>query len=232
MGVAEKQVVLSLFPGADLFGKAFESRGFCVVRGPELLLGQDIRDFHAPAGRFDGVIGGPPCQFASTASGGSSTAEDLIGEFRRVAQEAQPQWIVMENLVTACRSPHIDPSWIRHKLRDWDCGGMQHRKRVFFFWPQELGLGVILPAARPGKPEYSLLASDWRTGDTWPRHNKRNINITLDDACEIQGFPGLLKCKYPMTKNFGIHLLGNGVPRAMGEWVADQVVRWLKSKGK
>ena len=45
---ASRQVVLSLFPGADLLGRAFEQLGFCVVRGPELLLGQDIRDFHVP----------------------------------------------------------------------------------------------------------------------------------------------------------------------------------------
>ena len=41
---------------------AFEEEGFCVVRGPDLLWGGDIRRFHPPAGRFDGVIGGPPCQ--------------------------------------------------------------------------------------------------------------------------------------------------------------------------
>ncbi len=34
-----RYLVLSLFPGADLFGEAFEREGFCVVRGPELILG-------------------------------------------------------------------------------------------------------------------------------------------------------------------------------------------------
>ncbi len=29
------QLVLSLFPGLDLFGKGFEAEGFCVVRGPD-----------------------------------------------------------------------------------------------------------------------------------------------------------------------------------------------------
>lgn len=231
MGVAEKQVVLSLFPGADLFGKAFESRGFCVVRGPELLLGQDIRDFHAPAGRFDGIIGGPPCQFASLASGGKSTAEDLIGEFKRVVEEAQPQWMVMENVVPAAKSLYIDPSWIRHKVRDWDCGGATHRSRMFWFSPPELGLNIVLPSGRAGKPEYSLMASDFQTSrPMFGRHPHRGIG--LDKACELQGWPGLLKPKDPMTKRFGVFLLGNGVPRAMGEWVADQVVRWLESKGK
>ncbi len=53
-------LVLSLFPGIGLLDKAFESVGFAVVRGPDLLWGGDIRRFHVPAGRFDGIIGGPP----------------------------------------------------------------------------------------------------------------------------------------------------------------------------
>lgn len=57
-------LVLSLFPGIGLLDMAFCEEGFCVVRGPDLLWGGDIRKFHPPAGRFDGVIGGPPCQFA------------------------------------------------------------------------------------------------------------------------------------------------------------------------
>src|SRR6266852_4876882 len=57
--------VLSLFPGIGLLDMAFEEEGFCVVRGPDLLWGGDIRRFHPPAGKFDGVIGGPPCQMFS-----------------------------------------------------------------------------------------------------------------------------------------------------------------------
>lgn len=31
--------LLSIFPGADLLGKAFTKAGFCVVTGPDKLLG-------------------------------------------------------------------------------------------------------------------------------------------------------------------------------------------------
>ncbi len=55
-------LILSLFPGIDLLGRAFEETGFCVVRGPDLITGGDIRSFHPPAKQFAGVIGGPPCQ--------------------------------------------------------------------------------------------------------------------------------------------------------------------------
>jgi DNA (cytosine-5)-methyltransferase 1 len=86
-------LVLSIFPGA------FEAEGFCVVRGPDVLLGGDIRKFHAPRGRFDGVIGGPPCQSFSVAIASRASDEDetgraaakfqnLIPEFERVVKEA------------------------------------------------------------------------------------------------------------------------------------------------
>lgn len=54
------QLILLLFPGIDLLGQGFEAEGFSVVRGPDLIFGQDVRGFHVPAGKFEGVIGGPP----------------------------------------------------------------------------------------------------------------------------------------------------------------------------
>ena len=46
-------LVLSLFPGIGLLDMAFEEEGFCVVRGPDLLWGGDVRSFRPPAGKFD-----------------------------------------------------------------------------------------------------------------------------------------------------------------------------------
>ena len=45
-----KPLVLSLFPGIGLLDLAFEERGFCIERGPDLLWGGDIRRFHPPCG--------------------------------------------------------------------------------------------------------------------------------------------------------------------------------------
>ena len=99
-------LVLSLFPGIGLLDMAFEEEGFCVVRGPDLLWGGDIRRFHPPAGKFDGVIGGPPCQAFSrlrhlVKANGYKTAENLIPEFERVVAEALPSWFLMENVSEA-----------------------------------------------------------------------------------------------------------------------------------
>jgi len=80
------QLVLSLFPGIGLLDRAFEEEGFCVVRGPDLLWGGDIKRWHAPRGRFDGIIGGPPCQCFSrlvhiVRHNGYKVGENLIPQF-------------------------------------------------------------------------------------------------------------------------------------------------------
>lgn len=101
------QLVLSLFPGIGLLDMAFEQEGFCVVRGPDVLWGGDIRRLHPPAGKFDGVIGGPPCQAFSPLAhmvrhnGHEPKFGNLIPEFERVVSEASPRWFVMENVPQA-----------------------------------------------------------------------------------------------------------------------------------
>ncbi len=95
-------LVLSLFPGIGLLDRAFELEGFTVVRGPDVLWGGDIREFHPPAGKFDGVIGGPPCQVFSAMKRLNPLAGEkhgnLIPEFERVVREAAPRWFLMENV--------------------------------------------------------------------------------------------------------------------------------------
>lgn len=100
-------LVLSLFPGIGLLDMAFELEGFTVVRGPDVLWGGDVRNFHPPAGKFDGVIGGPPCQSFSRLAhmvrhnGYEPKFGNLIPEFERVVAAANPTWFVMENVPDA-----------------------------------------------------------------------------------------------------------------------------------
>jgi DNA (cytosine-5)-methyltransferase 1 len=91
-------LTLSLFPGIGLLDQAFEEHGFCVVRGPDPLWGGDIHRFHPPAGKFDGIIGGPPCQAFSRLRRVFDLPEaaNLIPEFERCVLEAQPRWFLME----------------------------------------------------------------------------------------------------------------------------------------
>lgn len=101
------QLVLSLFPGIGLLDKAFEEAGFCVVRGPDVLWGGDIRQFHPPAGKFEGVIGGPPCQCFSSLShmvrqnGYEPKFGNLIPCFERCVTETEAKWFLMEEVPNA-----------------------------------------------------------------------------------------------------------------------------------
>lgn len=115
------KLVLSLFPGIGLLDMAFEQEGFCVVRGPDVLWGGDIRTFHPPVGVFDGVIGGPPCQAFSRLAimvrynGHQTTFGNLIPEFERCVLEAAPEWFIMENVPTA-PEPNVDGYCTRHEV--------------------------------------------------------------------------------------------------------------------
>ncbi len=135
-------LVLSLFPGIGLLDRGFEDEGFCVVRGPDLLWGGDVKRFHPPAGRFDGVIGGPPCKRFSrlrylVEANGYDLAEDLIPEFVRCVAEAGPAWFLMENVpqapVPSVAGYHVHQLLLNNR---W-CGGDQNRLRRFSFGTQD-----------------------------------------------------------------------------------------------
>lgn len=237
MSNINQQLVLSLFPGADLLGRAFESAGFTVVRGPDVLWGGDIREFHVPRGKFDGIIGGPPCQFASTAALTGTNAENLIPEYLRIVEEARPTWAVMEN-VRAILDENAAPNWPYTILRDFDCGGLTNRQRAFWFY----GIAPALePLPRRGEigidVERTVLATSWKSKST-PNFPKLEY-VQGAEAAKLQGFPGLAEKIMNAQPSFGgksglsassrniiaVHMLGNGVPRAMGEYVANHVKR-------
>jgi len=106
-------LILSLFPGGGLLDYAFEAEGSCVVRGPDVIWGGDIRRFHPPPGRFDGIIGGDPCQSHSSlanlvrAKGLEPSFPDMTGDYQRVVEEARPAWFLRENVPKA---PDVKPA--------------------------------------------------------------------------------------------------------------------------
>jgi DNA (cytosine-5)-methyltransferase 1 len=220
-------LVLSLFPGIGLLDRAFEDEGFCVVRGPDLLWGGDVRTFHPPAGRFDGVIGGPPCQRFSPIGnvnrarwGDDSVLPDLIPEFRRVVVEAAPHWWVMEN------SPHayapfdaahvltLDTAWL---------GERQARRRRFW---SNLPLRVDVPALVPMDAGSERAVSAHGSVD-WKGSRAREEPRTLGGMLELQGFPADLLEHGPFTVSAAKKMVGNGVPLPMGRAVARAVKRAL-----
>jgi DNA (cytosine-5)-methyltransferase 1 len=132
-------LILSLFPGLGLLDRAFETEGFCVVRGPDLLWGSDIRGWHPPRAVFDGVIGGDPCQAHSTlgnlvrAKGLEPRFGDLTPELVRVIEEARPLWFLRENVL---RAPEPKPAGYEVTsfiLDNTWLGEAQRRRRRFWF---------------------------------------------------------------------------------------------------
>lgn len=230
-------LVLSLFPGIGLLDMAFEEEGFCVVRGPDLLWGGDIRRFHPPSGNFEGVIGGPPCKAFSrlvflVIANGHRVAPNLIPEFTRVVREAAPRWWVMENVPDA-PAPELDDLKDSLVLRDSDCGGLTSRLRRFTFggiWPD---FSHITPCT----PAYKAVTCDARevpvaiggsgkrknqTEGTAPHEGKA---LPLAEMLRRQGFPPDMLDECPLTSAGARTVVGNGVPLPMGRAIAKAVKR-------
>src|SRR5438093_7984165 len=94
-----RELVLSLFPGAGLLDMGFEQAGYSVVRGPDTLLGGNIRRLTVQPNWFTGMIAGPPCQDFSRARRVAPTGYGvaMLKEFCRLVTEGEPTWWVLEN---------------------------------------------------------------------------------------------------------------------------------------
>jgi len=237
-------LVLSLFPGIGLLDRGFEEEGFCVVRGPDLLWGSDIRDFHPPPGRFDGVIGGPPCQIFSILKRLNPRAGEkhgnLIPEFERVVREAAPVWFLMEN-VEGAPVPSAPGYYVQSQLlRDHWVGGVTSRLRRFSYgstngkghpisvatlalhpYPKPAALasgsGREQPVRLGGSGRPKRTTSDGRLVRSGPNPGAR---ATREDMCRKQGLPLDFLADAPFTESGKRKMIGNGVPLALGRAIA------------
>ena len=240
-------LVLSIFPGIGLMDMAFEQEGFCVVRGPDLLWGGDIKTFHPPAGKFDGVIGGPPCQaFSSLAPlnrslGHTPKFGNLIPEFERVVAEANPEWFLMENVPAA---PVLSvPGWTGRDILidDIAVGGVTSRRRRFTFavkLPRVVqSFSVQLVALQKQYTPERTVTGDARIASvSQQQKSKRDGDGTLPNTgtrrslqatCELQGLPSMFFHESPFTESAKRQMLGNGVPLPMGLAIARAVKKAL-----
>jgi DNA (cytosine-5)-methyltransferase 1 len=212
------RLVLSLFPGIDMLGRGFEAEGFCVVRGPDLIFGGDIRRFSAPAGKFDGIIAGSPCPDFSRARRGEPSGDGLamLAEFRRIVFEALPEWYLLEN-VAGCPDVLLSGySWQRIDLDARDAGLRQRRLRHFQFG-HSAGKVLVVPrvSCRAG-----LTAERTCTASEAARVDRRG----WEEFCELQGLPRDFDLP-GMSKAARYRAVGNGVPPAMGRVLARAILR-------
>lgn len=233
------QLVLSLFPGIGMLDSAFEEAGFCVVRGPDVLWGGDIRKFNPPAGKFDGVIGGPPCQPFSEirrllkATGRDTKAVDMIPDFVRCVEATRPAWFLMENVKKA---PNPNASGYVVKRIDVahaDFGGDTMRKRRFWFGtPDGLELNPRTSLRSSLLPLERAVTRNCRIPDETHRERRKAKGgllpgdgkyMQLPDVCELQGLPRTFCDDTPFKVSVMRIMLGNGVPLAMGRAIAKAV---------
>lgn len=227
------QLVLSLFPGIGLLDMAFEEAGFCVVRGPDILWGGDIRKFHPPAGTFDGVIGGPPCQAFSAATWlrGKGLRINLIPEFERCVVEAGPEWFLMENVLRAPLPVVPDYAVAAYVFDNRWMGEAQSRRRRFSFGHKGARIPLLIEPAilRATRRVRTLTASDGKRNGRGTNLPDRKNSISGQqfsflEACELQGLPKDFLANAPFTKEGKYRVLGNGVPLAMGRALAKAVL--------
>jgi DNA (cytosine-5)-methyltransferase 1 len=198
-------LILSLFPGIDLLGLGFEGEGYCVVRGPDLIWGWDIRTFHPPDDKFDGVIGGSPCQDFSKIRRSPPTGYgvEMLREFIRVIDEAKPKWFLLEN-VPSVPDILVDGYIIqRLDLNARECGSLQNRPRHFQFGSIQ---GIVIVPVRVKNPPVFLPAVLATEGNSIKRRS-------WSEFCELQGLskdydlPGFSRsAKYKAVGN-GVNLL-------------------------
>jgi DNA (cytosine-5)-methyltransferase 1 len=222
--------VLALFPGIGLLDEAFEKEGATIVRGPDLIFGGDIRGFTPPAGKFDGIIGGPPCQRHGNLGkvniarwGDDSVLPDMIPDFVRCVEAARPSWFVMEN-VPGAPLPQPAGYTVVNRICDnrW-VGGEQRRRRRFSFGhlsariPPRFHIeGVALEAI----DEIDTVVS---TGQTGSRPRGQLARKSIDDMAIAQGIDPRRFDNSPFSITELRRAIANGVPLPMGRAVARAV---------
>jgi DNA (cytosine-5)-methyltransferase 1 len=209
------ELVLSLFPGIDLLGKGFENNGFCVVRGPDIITGGNILDFVPAAGKFSGVIGGPPCQdFSKLNRRPGEYGFAMLDEFCRVIAQSECDWFLFENVVTAPDFTVLGYEQQRFAL-DLAWFSDFSRRRDFVFGSRD---GRLLNPMLKTRGE---IAGTCVTGA-----DERSFAA----CCEIQGLPPDFDVPF-FTLSGKKQAVANAVPMALSRYVAGLVVRDYYNQG-
>ncbi len=206
------QLVLSLFTGVGLLDKAFREAGFCVVSAGDIIYGQDIREFKGIINKFDGVIGGPPCQLFSDINRYRPEKEDyhyglqMLDEFVRIVKECDSTWFLFENVRNV---PNVKIDNYSHQRIDINQGWYEYTTRL-----RHIQFG-----------HKDNLYIQWERGKIKPNSNHCALasdNRSFKELCKLQG----LKDDFNLpdfTVKGKKKLIGNGVPLSMGRVIANAV---------
>ena len=211
------QLVLSLFSNIGMLDIGFTRNGFCVVSAGDTILGKhhDIKGFNVPFGKFDGIIGGSPCQDFSKARRTPPTGEgkELLNQFKRIVLHASPEWFLLEN-VPECPDIDIEGYQIqRFNLNAKHCGSTQNRNRKFQFGSKK---GLVLQIKRD-----TALTNVTRcvTASEGNKTDRRKFS----DFCLLQGLP--VDFDLP---NFNLSGKYRSVGNGVNILVADKVAKSIR----
>jgi len=200
-------LILSTFPGIDLFGKAFEQQGACVVQAQDKIMGGDIVNFHPPKGRFNGVIGGSPCpDFSRLNRNPTNYSYEMLDEYKRVVSESQPEWFLHENVVGV---PEFEIEGYHQQRFNLDLAWFSEhsRLRVFTFGAKENIKLNPTYKINPEKKGTAVVGNDSRS---------------YEACCEIQGLSKPLDLPF-LTKEAKKQVIANAVPLQIGSYVAQLI---------
>jgi len=200
-------LILSIFPGIDLFGKAFEQQGACVVQAQDKIMGGDIINFSPPKGRFNGLIGGSPCQdYSRINRNPSDNSDKMLAEYCRVVKEADPDWFLHENVVGV---PEFEIEGYYQQRFNLDLAWFSEysRLRVFTFGSKK---NIKL------NPIYKINAETKGTAVVG------NDDRSYHACCEIQGLTKPLDLPF-LTKAAKKQVIANAVPLQIGSYVAQLI---------
>ena len=80
-----------------------------MIRNTLIIYGQDIRDFTGVKNKFNGIIGGSPCQDFSTLKREKGDYSFLmLTEFMRIVLECEPDWYLLENVKSVPNVTDLD----------------------------------------------------------------------------------------------------------------------------
>ena len=217
------QLILSLCSGIGLLDKAFKEQGFCVVSAGDIILGShyDIRDFAAVKNKFDGIIGGTPCQDFSTLKRDrpgleNSYSYEMILEFKRIVLEANPTWWLLENVAGV---PNIEIDGYSHQRLDINQSWFEdvtrlrhiqfgHKENKYLQIERNVTNRYEKTVIAPGQIKQSCALA--------------NDNRSFKELCKLQG----LEDNFDLT-SFNVQgkkrAVGNGVPLSIGRALAKAV---------
>jgi DNA (cytosine-5)-methyltransferase 1 len=250
--LSRKPTVLSLFSGAGGLDIGFHDAGFEIVQMVELEsdfvatlranLGPgryfpsgdprciDVRDYRAPFGEVDFVIGGPPCQTFSAAGRRASGVEGtneargmLFAEYARLLGDLQPRGFLFENVygMTGAENGRsmakvvdaFERIGYRLHLRILDAadyGVPQHRERLFIVGLREGGYRFPAPTHGPDSPGAAPYCT---AGEALA-----GCDVDESEPLSVNGRHGHLLAEIPPGLNYSFFTEKLGHPNPIFAW--------------